>query len=423
MEVKRSDGQIDWASLATISKNQVELGRFVLGRSLSELEKTRHFIKKIRLGLSDSGVVINENDPDPLSLYGERTDIGVYDTTNHTIYSLHLPRIFWGDQMVTLLRLSRPPRPEYAPNIIQDRPAIQADWIIADRMNESRYLRFIHSLALGHHWAEFTTHHVKRFMNAVGALSKKETKNVLVENAASSSWRDRYIIEVNNAPEDYALFEPEGLYPAYQVDQVYPGNYDTSRPCTEDGIVSKSITKTKGFKNFKIFYQDSWAQFEINPERVSRKNSIWVDNKRKEKMTLKVVDEVIKDPKSYGLSPWILIAYPKDGGRPVYIRSNEPPSLREEVGESADTILGLLMATHLSSDVRNQLPYELRLKLRFFGGKFSLPLSLVTQVMREAQMPLVVSMFDYKIIRGLFVTNLKNSAEEMAGLNIAAYVA
>src|SRR3989344_924219 len=364
---------IDWDSLSEIGKNRLALTEIVRGRQLNIREKSTSLFKKYLFPIlenSDEPIRSHEKDEDPLNLLIEKVDIGLYDSTYHTIYSLHLPRPIYGQQLIKLLTLSRPSVPEGRDSFNQDRYGIMADWIVTNRIGGNRGLAMVHKLALGSYWTEFNEHHLGRFMSAVEAATERGVRAALVQAAKVSVLGDKYSWDISEEDKQhYVRVEPNGLHPIYRVDWISTQGFDSLRPCLEDGIEGKT-KKVNGLKKFKIYYNNSWATFEVNPEGTFKEKLYTAyDRFHKEKVNLRIVDEEIKNPRNYGLSPWILLAYPKDGGEPIYIKSQEPQVLRDEVGGSADTVVGLLLATHLSNDVREQLPFELSLKLRLLGGR------------------------------------------------------
>lgn len=370
---------------------------------------------------STMGQILNQRDRDPLGLLDIDAEITSFDTPSTSLYSVLLNDSFYGYKLIQLLTNARP-QEERPYN--QGEDAILADWEMPD--NNAEYASRLVSLhqsdsQLGQHWLEFERHHRHKFIRALKARPSE------VETSINRIVQGHFIDEVqasvrlaNFLKQNVRSRQRPYLFQDYRplVEWLESRNQNIPRHALRnmskkrtdkfvDGVINNLpeeliIRMLKdGFLGSHIVLnaQQSSSFYLYNPLGNSSEYSIEFLPSGPVKITYmnaSVTGDFTKDgfrelERSVPLHPDVLIplliwAKSKNTGERTYISSQIPSSVTTI--NKANPLLGLIVATYLSPEQRDALPRRLGLK----GGRYQ-------QLMAEAQIPLLVSMYRGSILQ------------------------
>ena len=362
---------------------------------------------------------------DPLGLLTATVDVSVFESKDDLFYRVAFPEtLLRTDRFITLLSYARSDRPYRSSSL-----GILADWEMPDNPQNNKRLLSLHESIP--YWSEFMEHR-QRFMMALGDedteraasfLDKQEKAFITKEEAIE---RLRAMVSHKAHARQYPLTENGLIRAWYKITTgkrmsknklkrftQYPrsrlAQYQRSQFMSEilefPDLLLTSVLERGILPQYKavvdtnnpdaLFYKgtlsDGHRVYPVEPLgngrfRISYGNlevtiGLGEDGFRR-------VDGNTEIERT-ALSPLIAWSRSKDAGERHYLGSEVPQQLSSGIDAQDDTLVGLIATTYLSPEQREMLPQRLSIK----GGNYQ-------QRMMEAQIPLLVLMYQDKIMSG-----------------------
>lgn len=387
-------------------------------------------LREIFRAQSTMGEILGRDGEGPLGLLTTPADVREYETPRTFVYFVYFEQVhLFGKDLIQVLRLARA-RPETLGDQPQTRQDILADWNLVDRMGKedsySQRLVDLHQAGLRSFWTEFDLYHRRKFMAAVNAYESDVVEEVFEREAArivskkrAISQLDSLLKQVFEQDEGESLRRHLSVNPhllekwlkgrgedvegkdtililsAEHLGRLIENNPQSIKGMLLEGVLSGLLTvvDTEGSpKSIKRGPVDELGSFSVNYLGCDRlkiqvgNSGLMLDLNGG---SAQETGRLIIDPYERALIPWMVWRVDKSTGRRSYLASNIPAQLREIVDDRANSLVGLVVATALSKNQRDKLPRKKGLK----GGNYK-------QDMREAQMPVLVSMYRSKILKG-----------------------
>lgn len=397
---------------------------------LESIKPRETFHQRLRVGR-----ILNQ-EKDPLGLSDAEVEIRTFNSQKNLLYSILFSKTpFSGSDLISLLTHAKPPSPK---DYNQSKLGIQNDWGIADRPEPfARRLVQLHEddPDSGSYWKEFHQHHRRLFMDALNGdnpslnedgPSPEEIQSRLRDKLLPVTSKEAVIRQLTNLLQrNFNSTKEEFLVSRYpvlkrrlkhmghdrhrrtfremvknrregivrQLVETLPDDslrsllsqrilgepriiidYQQSRVFYPTGGQGGYMFELLGKDRVKISYLDSWIVATIKGDNLTE-----VDRYIEVNRHIPVEDK--------GLVPLMAWTKSRETGRRTYLSSEVPYPLNGNVDNQANTLLGLIVATYLSPKQRDMLPKKLGLK----DGTYE-------QTMREAQVPLLVSMHSGEIL-------------------------
>ncbi len=362
--------------------------------------------------------------PLPGTLY---PSLQTFDTPSVTFYSALFPeQELLRKDLLNLLSLSRPRPMETIKIFHTTRQAVISDWKIPDHP-ESRNNADLIKLhkRLGFIWDEFVDGDRTKFMQAAGLPENHELRH-LFELAAyrfiTVDTLQKRMREASRELADTTFNAQLSLTAGYiQTDIIHFNELPSGvqRRLKKDAR-QKALNPNRfivdpaklGFIGSWLMDEDAYGQVSATHEgkgevKINIGNSYTLYRIEGEEHHL--VDSRYEDSeKNSALIPWMVWARSKRTGNRAYCRGELPSYMTDNIDPRANQRLGLLLATALSPQQRDQLPATYRVTDNE-GNEHQ-------QDMEEAQMPLLVYM--PRLIPVLMQSSVFDQLEVKSGLKV-----
>lgn len=350
---------------------------------------------------------------DPLDLVMmDRLRARIYDFPDFQIYSVYNPRtVLLGKGFNTLLYAAR--NGALSEGLMpQGIDGVVADWVYIDH---NAYLQQHHSVHLGKHWSNFMRFHRDRFVWAISEPTQAKAKEFFEANLirfVNARYAETLQDEVENLLRASEISVHAGPLEMRDVRLVGHRRIPFAQlpPVTQDSL----IRDFRGERNLKKTIIDCSSQEGVIEEdngypqkrisysggglvKVQFGNSWSVISLEDDES--KIIEKYFEEGEQTGLIPRVLWAKMRRNGQKFYLDGEIPDYLEEDIDPRTDTLAGLILATYLSPSERDSLPKKMGYT----------PWSWPKQKMREAQIPVLVSIFRDRILNGHFVHQAESS--------------